>query len=224
MGLDIFFFKVKKVRKSRMEPLRMTLKEVDDLNKERFKARFGRYAERTLKKLKAAEGTDEYGKVYGEVFPKGMKKFTQYDWRYQQFVDNVQPVEKVKEFFDRFKATCYVDEDAYFRKVNFIYHYFQERLENECCFVQKSDLEEIIGRCDEILKGLDFKKVCDDEIPYEKIALAQELLPTQSGFFFGSTDYDKWYFADVKDVRSQFKKLLRGFNEDTDVIYVVMSW
>jgi hypothetical protein len=53
---------------------------------------------------------------------------------------------------------------------------------------------------------------------------AHELLPTRAGFFFGSTDYDEWYFKDVEDVRKQFKKLLDGFNEDTDVIYVIMSW
>ena len=26
---------------------------------------------------------------------------------------------------------------------------------------------------------------------------ADELLPTQSGFFFGSTIYDKWYYSDI---------------------------
>jgi hypothetical protein len=150
-----------------------------------------------------------------------MKKFTQYDWRYQKFVDEVKPLDEVKEFFDSFLRLYYAEEDAYFRKVNFIYHYFQPKLVDECAFVTKADLEDIIERCDKILEGLKFK---GEEIPYEKIDLAKELLPTQSGFFFGSTDYDRWYFADVKDARHQMKKLLRGFNEDTDVIYVVMSW
>ncbi|MGX8696908.1 MAG: hypothetical protein ACSW8D_11015, partial [Prevotella sp.] len=27
--------------------------------------------------------------------------------------------------------------------------------------------------------------------------LANELLPTQSGFFFGGCDYDQWYYEDV---------------------------
>ena len=71
------------------------------------------------------------------------------------------------------------------------------------------DLEDLIDRCDRVL---------------ENHSLAEDLLPTQGGFFFGSTDYDKWYFEDVKDCRRQMKKLLRGFNEETDVIYVIMSW
>ena len=128
---------------------------------------------------------------------------------------------KVKDFFNAFLQCYYAEEDAYFRKVNCIYHYFQPKLVDECAFVTKADLEDIIGRCDKILEGLKFK---GEEIPYEKIDLAKELMPTQAGFFFGSIEYDRWYFADIKDVRHQMKKLLRGFDENTDVIYVVMSW
>jgi len=29
--------------------------------------------------------------------------------------------------------------------------------------------------------------------------ICEELLPTQSGFFFGSTNYDEWYINDLKD-------------------------
>jgi len=29
-------------------------------------------------------------------------------------------------------------------------------------------------------------------------ALASEHLPTTSGFFFGSTEYDEWYFQDLQ--------------------------
>jgi hypothetical protein len=132
----------------------------------------------------------------------------------------VRPIEEVRTFFDELKQYYYAEEDAYFRKVNCIYRYFQPKLDDECAFVTKADIEDIIDRCDKILVGVDLRK----DIPVSAVARAQELLPTQSGFFFGSTDYDKWYFADIKDVRKQMKKLLRGFNEDTDVIYVVMSW
>ena len=32
----------------------------------------------------------------------------------------------------------------------------------------------------------------------EEVSVAEELLPTQGGFFFGSTDYDEWYLDNVK--------------------------
>lgn len=220
MGLDVYFHRVKKARKSKDEPLK-TIKEYNDILNHRAKDKAKRYAKRMIKKLGNAANDSEYAEIYHEIFPKGMKKLTQYDWRYQKFVDEVKPLDEVKKFFENFTQIYYAEEDAYFRKVNFIYHYFQPKLVDECAFVTKTDLEDIIERCDKILEGLKFK---GEEIPYEKIDLAQELLPTQSGFFFGSTDYDRWYFSDVKDARRQMKKLLRGFNEDTDVIYVVMSW
>ena len=219
MGLDIYFHKVKKARKSKEEPLK-TISEYSDILNQRAKEKLARYAKRSLKKLTNAIDKGEYVDEYHKIFPKGISRFTQYDFKYKKFCESMRPIEEVRAFFDDLQRFHYAEEDAYFRKVNFIYHYFQPKLVDECAFVTKADLEDIIERCDKILEGVDIRK----EIPYEKIDLAQELLPTQSGFFFGSTDYDKWYFADVKDVRRQMKKLLRGFNEDTDVIYVVMSW
>ena len=220
MGLDIYFHKVKKARKSKEEPLK-TFQEYSDILNQRAKEKLAKYVDKSLKKLSHASDKDEYVDEYRKIFPKGISRFTQYDWKYKKFCESMRPIEEVRAFFDDLQRFYYAEEDAYFRKVNFIYHYFQPKLDDECAFVTKADIEDIINRCDKILKGLKFK---GEEIPHEKIDLAMELLPTQSGFFFGSTDYDKWYFADVKDVRRQMKKLLRGFDEDTDVIYVVMSW
>ena len=49
-----------------------------------------------------------------------------------------------------------------------------------------------------------------------------ELLPTMSGFFFGSIDYDNYYYDDVKAVRNYVKdKLLPEFDtlEEEENIY-----
>lgn len=220
MGLDISFYKVKKARKSKQEPLK-TFQEYHDINAERAKSRLKRFANKTIKRLTEAENAGNYDEVYKTIFPKEVSKYIRYEWKYQSMINEVVSIDKVKKFFEEQIGWCYPDEDAYFRKVNCIYRYFQMKLDDECAFVTKVDLEDIIERCDKILEGFKFN---GEEIPYEKVELAKELLPTQSGFFFGSTDYDKWYFSDIKDVRKQMKKLLRGFNEDTDVIYVVMSW
>ena len=131
-----------------------------------------------------------------------------------------EPLESIKYYNDLNNKRA----NAYFRKVDFLYHYFQSKLVDECCFVTKADLEDLIERCDKILEGFDFRKKVpyfDSEcsLIYKKIDLAKELLPT-----LDSTIYDRLYFADVENVRYQMKKLLKGFNEDTDVIYVVMSW
>ena len=52
----------------------------------------------------------------------------------------------------------------------------------------------------------------------------ETLLPTQAGFFFGSTDYDELYFYKVESCLSQMTYLLDNFKENEEVIFVVMSW
>ena len=79
---------------------------------------------------------------------------------------------------------------GYFRKVNFLVRYFADLgfdVENQVPFrITKDDVLELLDRCNRVL---------------ENHELAEELLPTVSGFFFGSTDYDEWYFEDVEAVK-----------------------
>lgn len=208
MGLDIYFHKVRKARKTSNEPLK-TIGEYSDILEKRAKDKFMRFSKKSVLRLANAADENEYKEIYHDIFNNQMKKYTKWDFSYEKFKNEVFPLDAVKKFFKDFLSRYYAEEDAYFRKVNFVYRYFSPKLANECCFVTKYDMLDLADRCDRVLKNH---------------SLAEELLPTQSGFFFGSTDYDNWYFEDVKDCRRQMKKLLRGFHEDTDVIYVIMSW
>lgn len=88
-------------------------------------------------------------------------------------------------------------EVGYFRKVNFLVKFFEDRgfdTPNQTPLsITKEDAEELLHRCD---------KVLNDH------SLAKILLPTMSGFFFGSTDYDEYYFEDVQEVRDYLKNTL----------------
>lgn len=101
-------------------------------------------------------------------------------------------------------------EDMYYRKVNSLYAYFSDRLENEQCLVTKADVEDIIDRASKVLLAH------DEEV-------SAELLPTQSGFFFGSTEYDEYYYDDIADVYKQFTKYLEDWTDDT-IGWVYFSW
>lgn len=96
-------------------------------------------------------------------------------------------------FFYRTKA----EEIGYFRKVNFLVHFFESLdYEIDNCVpitITKEDTEELLKRCDEVLK--DHSK-------------AEELLPTTSGYFFGNTTYNELYFNDVKSVKEYVKNIL----------------
>jgi hypothetical protein len=95
---------------------------------------------------------------------------------------------------------------AYFRKVNFLVLFFEKQL---CCEienmtdleVEKDNIEELLCRCNEVLADH---------------SLAKTLLPTIGGFFFGSTEYDEYYFKDVERVRDTCIELLPEFDDLAD--------
>jgi hypothetical protein len=52
--------------------------------------------------------------------------------------------------------------------------------------------------------------------------LASAVLPTQSGFFYGSTEYDEWYFDDIKRELEDFEQILRDWDESA--AYAYWAW
>ena len=200
MGLDIYFYRVKNGSDK-------SVKELRRIHNRRFRNRFNNFVKRSINKLENADTEDEYINAYEDIFEK-IKKYSDSDYLYRKMLLSVASIEKVKEFFLKNKYFFYQEEDAYFRKVNFLYRYFADRLENEECVVSKEDVEDIIWRCNEVLKNH---------------SLAEELLPTQSGFFFGGISYDDWYFDDVALCKERMEKLLDEYG-DNDSAYVYMSW
>lgn len=110
-------------------------------------------------------------------------------------------------YFERHKTV------GYFRKVNFLVKYFCDLgfdVENQTPFcITKEQVLELRNRCQLVL---------------EDHSQAEELLPTMSGFFFGSTDYDECYFDDVEQVLDYCDStLLPMFDELDDREYIYFS-
>lgn len=86
----------------------------------------------------------------------------------------------------------------YWRKANHFHNWFVSNVQdgNDDCgeyYVSIEQLKELRDTC---------RKVLADH------SLAEELLPTQSGFFFGGTDYDDWYFESVQETADKLDKLI----------------
>jgi len=101
---------------------------------------------------------------------------------------------------------------AYWRKCNQIHAWFVNNVqggEDNCgeYYVPKEKLMELLAICQQAL----FKKdPC--------------LLPPQTGFFFGSTDIDEWYWADIKDTIKQLKHVLELSEKSKLSFYYTSSW
>ena len=140
-----------------------------------------------------------------------------------------------------------MEEVGYWRKANEIHNWFVENVqdgEDDCCYhneVTKETLEELLDICQTVLNscelitgkvenGYSFDENGNRVYNYidgtvvKDPSVAQELLPTQSGFFFGGTSYDEWYVADIKDTIDIITKVLKTTDFDKEMIYYVSSW
>ena len=84
------------------------------------------------------------------------------------------------------------------RKANEIHQWFVRNCQDstdDCrlAYVGREKLEELLDLC---------KQVTADH------SKAQELLPRQEGFFFGSTEYDQWYFLGLQETTDMLEKCL----------------
>lgn len=93
---------------------------------------------------------------------------------------------------------------AYWRKENQIHRWFVDNVqggEDDCddYYVSREQLATLVETCRQVLDDPD---------------LAPTLLPTQSGFFFGSTDYDDYYFEGLRSTVDQVTKALAAFPDE----------
>jgi hypothetical protein len=103
---------------------------------------------------------------------------------------------------------------AYWRKANAIHQWFVDNIQNE----QDDCGEYHVSR--EQLKSL--MELCEQIVAKPKLAV--ELLPTRSGFFFGSTEYDDWYMGDIQFTADRIKKILEEPTFDKCDFYYQSSW
>ena len=131
---------------------------------------------------------------------------------------------KLKSIARLMKGTKFLDSDdlqfaevklqlAYWRKANQIHKYFVDRCgggKDECqdIYVPQDALVDLLWRCETILKDK---------------SRAGELLPPQSGFFFGSTELDEYYYRNLEHTIPVLQKILKNAQESWEFEYKA-SW
>lgn len=153
----------------------------------------------------------DFRKDYNEVIPpevieKVVKKFYPSDL--------LELGKKNFEWNFLTKETRY--QVGYWRKANAIHQWFVNKCakgEDDCkpIYVEKEELEELLDACNKVLENHD---------------LANELLPTTSGFFFGSVQYDEWYFKELEYTKELLESVLNTLKKSKNrysIIYQA-SW
>ena len=98
---------------------------------------------------------------------------------------------------------------AYWRKANQVHAWFVDNVQDgeddgQAYPVTREQLRRLRDLCQHVL-----------EHPEE----AQEKLPTRAGFFFGSTEYDDWYFEDLRSTVKQLDEVLERTNDQDQILY-----
>lgn len=95
---------------------------------------------------------------------------------------------------------------VYWRKANQIHAWFVNNVQDgvdECKrhYVSREKLTELRDLCLDVLEN----------------GGAESKLPTQSGFFFGGTEYDEWYIKDLEHTAKSITNLLEKVPEDNSL-------
>lgn len=148
------------------------------------------------------------------------------EWKNNESGDFVSvPVKAGADILETAGLTKYASKDGYgatvsttaiyWRKVNSIHQWFVDNCgngEDNCqeMYVSDEKLRELLDVVTTVLKS-------------KNVAVAQEMLPTQAGFFFGSQDYDEYYWGDLEYTQ---KELERIFAEGVEGVsfYYQASW
>lgn len=117
-----------------------------------------------------------------------------------QLSEQVRELAKVPEGFDvkEIKVNA-----GYWRKANQIHRWFVNNVQEgkddcDCYYVGRQDLIDLQALCNKVLQDH---------------SLAPTDLPTESGFFFGETTYDDWYYSDLSETVDILDKALSLSNE-----------
>jgi len=108
-------------------------------------------------------------------------------------------------------------EVMYWRKVNAVHNWFvgnvQDGVDNcGTYYVSRDKLNELLEVC---------KRVVDKK---DDTDVAHELLPATTGFFFGGTDYDEYYYEGLLDTIEAIERILKNPSFDGMDFYYQSSW
>jgi len=109
------------------------------------------------------------------------------------------------------KVKYIIEEAGYWRKANAIHKWFVDNCQDgvdDCrdAYVGFNDLQALLDLCRIVI--IDKSK-------------AEQLLPSTSGFFFGNTEYDEWYYNDIQNTIEILEKALESKEGD---FYYSSSW
>lgn len=130
---------------------------------------------------------------------------------------------------------------GYWRKANAIHNWFVKNVQDgeddcESYYVSEKDIKKLLADVNRVLEASKlvsgkikngqhlgengWEDVMEDGQYIEDPTIAQEVLPTTEGFFFGGSDYDQYYIENLKETKKIMEQCLAEGGE----YYYQSSW
>ena len=146
-----------------------------------------------------------------DMYLSAKRYLSSYDEADQKIAKNIEAMPTGRQGMRVKEISC---EAMYWRKANAIHRWFVDHCQegqDDCreYYVSIEDLEHLLADCETILS--DQKK-------------APDVLPTCAGFFFGSTNFDEWFWQDVERTVSELQNILGNPDLMKWEFYYRSSW
>ena len=176
------------------------------------------------------------------------KRYIGAQYEHRNIIGKVEIKKDGKEIPINFNKITYIEEDAgYWRKANAIHKWFVDNVQegNDDCgeyWVSREKLQELLKICKQvkeiaklkdgtinngyILKNGEWEQIKEKGKYITNAEEIEELLPTEDGCFFGSTDYDEYYLQDINNTINIIEKIFKEDDKDDYEIdyYYQSSW
>ena len=179
-------------------------------------------------------GLDMYVKIRHKDTQSKLEAYEAWEQKYSYEEFQRLTEEQVEEYRNsepEYDEDMYGKELIYWRKANQIHNWFVQNYQNgvdDCgrYVITVNDLMKLKELCEKILTMTEKRKEMrypsfsatekvEVDIPYltlEGVEYAIEHLPSRSGFFFGSTQYDNGYVWDLEDTVERINNTLDTLN------------
>ena len=145
-----------------------------------------------------------------DMYLSAKRYLSDYDDQDKEIIKSVEELSIKGRGDMRPKEICF--EAMYWRKANAIHAWFVDNVqegEDDCgeYYVSIEQLKVLIALCRQVIETRD-----------------PMLMPPRSGFFFGSTDVDEYYYQDLKSTVDTLTKILEQEDIDNFGFYYQSSW
>lgn len=163
------------------------------------------------------------------------KKYVGAKWEHRNVTGSIDIIQNGKQIPIDFKKVSYIQEEVgYWRKANAIHKWFVDNCQdgNDDCreyYVSIDQLKNLHDICQKIKQEVKLEKgkikngmrmtengwepIMEDGEYISNPEICKELLPTEDGCFFGSTDYDEYYLSDINNTIELLEEIIKEEEE-----------